>query len=61
MTDNMIDTIKDNNLIISIKDNNSYIDIPIEILEKDEKLLKDYIKIYKLIENLKESITNYIL
>lgn len=60
MTDNMIDTIKDNNLIISIKDNNSYIDIPIEILEKDEKLLKDYIKIYKLIENLKESITNYI-
>ena len=54
MTNKMTDIIKDNNLRISIKENNSYIEVPIEILEQDKQLLKDYIKIYTSLENLKE-------
>ena len=60
MTNKMTDIIKDNNLRISIKENNSYIEVPIEILEQDKQLLKDYIKIYTSLENLKEFIADYI-
>ena len=60
MTNKMTDIIKDNNLRISIKENDSYIEVPIEVLEQDKQLLKDYIKIYTSLENLKEFIAEYI-
>ena len=56
----MKDIIRDNNLNISIKENGFNIDVPIEILENNKELLSSYIKIYTLIENLKNNITDYI-
>lgn len=60
MTTEIIEIIKENNMKISIKEGDHYIDVPLEIIENNNQLLKDYIKIHAELEKLKLMIYNYL-
>lgn len=60
MTEDIKAIFEENELKLCVKENDIYINIPKEILNKGMKLIKEYIKIYKNIEVLKESINKYL-
>lgn len=60
MTEVIKNSLINNENDIFIKNNDIYINIPKELLNKDNKILTDYIRIYTATETLKKYINDYL-
>ncbi len=60
MTEEIKENLVKNEQDVFVKNNDIYINLPKEILNKDNKIIADYIRIYSSIETLKKYVNDYL-